>query len=200
MTTETTTPTAPALPVDAAEVRDLLQAVHLINRLHSKLAELDHFPVKISDTDGAIADLTTLLSEVLTQAAIHGDIPEADRMPEAVIIDGERFNITHWRNRGVMLSEYTGSPHGILLLPDDGLLVLGDMITQARDQIRVMRDSAESRGETWPRPEPVPAAPACEEFRDLIREVNRATKLTGTPAHDLVSALLDHAHVAMLAN
>lgn len=144
-----------ALPVSGDKVRKLLRAINEIDNLRNKLADLDGFPALPCETEQAVLDLTAFLSEALIWAATHGDTTGASRLPDAIIIDGERFDIVLHHDRGIYLSEFEGSPHGIMLEPCDSMNILGHFVSRAREEVKQRRESAKSRGETWPHPEPV---------------------------------------------
>ena len=79
---------------------------------------------------------------------------EPCQLPEQIEIDGEPFKIVRWHKRGIVTCNFIGDPHALTLLPSDGQDVLDRLIEKAREQIRILRDSAASHGATWPRPEP----------------------------------------------
>ncbi|MEM6504792.1 MAG: hypothetical protein AAF711_04935 [Planctomycetota bacterium] len=158
-----------ALPIDAEKVRRMLQSIRQVDELRNQLNELEGFPIALCETEHTMQDLTTLLSEALTWAAVHGDTTGAARMPDAIIVDGERFDIVLHHDRGIYLSEFEGKPHSIMLERGDSMNILGHLISKAREQVRQKRDLAESRDETWPRPEPSTNEPVHE--KSSLKEV-----------------------------
>lgn len=74
-------PAPDALPVDAAEIRDLLKTVHRLKAVRDSLED-DGRVAGLVRCEDSLNDVEMLLGEALTQCAIHGDTPSPSRMPE----------------------------------------------------------------------------------------------------------------------